>query len=199
MRQDDPPIERGLTRESVFRGKLLRVRVDTVALPDGRTAQREVVEHPGAVAVLALTEAGEVVLVRQYRYAVGASSLELPAGCLDRPGEGVEEAAQRELREETGWEARDWRYLCAFHPSPGILGETMHLLLAAGLTAGAPEPEEDEFVEAVTMPLEAALEAVLTGAIRDAKTMVALLWYGQFGGRTGQTPPAPPTQTLGGP
>ncbi|MEB3328093.1 MAG: NUDIX hydrolase [Candidatus Sericytochromatia bacterium] len=188
--------ERGLTREGVFKGRLLSVRVDTVALPDGRTAQREVVEHPGAVAVLPVAQDGTLLLVRQFRYAVGAMSLELPAGCLDRPGEPLEAAARRELREETGHDAARWTYLGRFHSSPGVLGETVHLWLAEGLTAGAPSPDEDEWVAVVPMALSEALEAIQRGEIRDAKTVVGLLWLARFGQATKQQAPQPPPATL---
>ena len=100
MSRDDAHLrERGLTQEIVFKGSLLRIRLDTVVLPNGEIANREIVDHPGAVAVVALTDAGDVLLVRQWRYAIGALSLELPAGCLDVPGEAVTAAAARELRE----------------------------------------------------------------------------------------------------
>ncbi|MEB3221620.1 MAG: NUDIX hydrolase [Candidatus Sericytochromatia bacterium] len=186
--------ERGITREDVFRGKIVNVRVDTVVLPDGRTTQREVVDHPGAVAVIARDADGRLLLVRQFRYAVGASSLELPAGCLDRAGEGLEAAARRELAEETGHSAGDWTYLGRFHSSPGILAETMHLWLAEALTPGAPSPEDDEFVTVETVTLPEALEYVRLGRIHDAKTIVGLLWLAQFGGTTGQT--LPPTSDI---
>jgi ADP-ribose pyrophosphatase len=193
---EQEPIERGLTREAVFKGKIVSVRVDTVALPDGRTTQREVVEHPGAVAVLPVTEDGALLLVRQFRYAVGEMSLELPAGCLDRPGECVEAAARRELQEETGHTAQTWTYLGRFHSSPGILGETMHLWLAEGLIPGRPSPDEDEWVSVVPMPLAEALEAVQCGEIHDAKTILGLLWLARFGGTTKQQAPRPGPTTL---
>ena len=196
MTPDDAHLrERGLTQEIVFKGNLLRIRLDTVALPNGAIANREIVDHPGAVAVLALTDAGEVLLVRQFRYAIGALSLELPAGCLDVPGEPVSAAAARELREETGLAAARWTYLGRFHSSPGFATETTHLLVAEGLTEVGAEPGAEEFLELERVPLAEALAMLRRGEIRDSKTMVGLLWYQQFGLATEQTPPVASTVT----
>lgn len=191
MSRDDAHLrERGLTQEIVFKGNLLRIRLDTVALPNGEIANREIVDHPGAVAVVALTDAGEVLLVRQWRYAIGALSLELPAGCLDVPGEAVTAAAARELREETGREAARWTYLGRMHASPGFTTETTHLLAAEGLADVGATPTGDEFLELEAVPLPEALAMVQRGDIRDAKTIVGLLWYQQFGLTSQQRPPA---------
>jgi ADP-ribose pyrophosphatase len=183
--------ERGLTQEIVFRGNLLRIRVDTVALPNGEIANREIVEHPGAVAVVALTTDEQVLMVRQFRYAVGGCSLELPAGCLDHVGEEVEAAAVRELSEETGYEAESLVYLGRFHSSPGFSSEVTHLFAARGLRAvRAAHTDADEFVELAPVPLADALEMIRRGEIADAKTIVGLLWLKQFGDvATGQMPP----------
>lgn len=190
MNRDDAHLrERGLTQEIVFKGHLLRIRLDTVALPNGEIANREIVDHPGAVAVVALTEAGEVLMVRQWRYAIGALSLELPAGCLDVPGEPVASAAARELREETGREAARWTYLGRVHASPGFTTETTHILAAEGLSDVGAAPMPDEFLELETIPLASALEMIKRGEIRDAKTIVGLLWHQQFGLSSLQRPP----------
>lgn len=192
MLEENAPLqERGLTQESVFRGEIFKVRVDAVALPDGSVTQREIVEHPGAIAVLPLTADGKVVLVRQFRYAIGGVTLEIPAGKLDRPGEPPLAAAQRELAEETGYRAESWRYLGLLHPTPGFATEKLHLFLATGLVSGPPSLEADEFIDVVELPVAEAVEAVFKGAITDAKTMTALLWRERFGDATGQTLPLP--------
>jgi ADP-ribose pyrophosphatase len=181
--------ERGLTQEIVFKGHLLRIRVDTVALPNGEIANREIVEHPGAVAVVAV-EDGNVLMVRQFRYAINSLSLELPAGCLDKAGEEVEAAAARELSEETGYDADRLIYLGRIHSSPGFSSEVTHLLAAEGLKAArAAHTDADEFVDLVPVPLEQAYEMIHRGEITDAKTVAGLLWTRHFGLNSSQTPP----------
>jgi ADP-ribose pyrophosphatase len=182
--------ERGLTQEIVFRGQLLRIRVDTVALPNGQVANREIVEHPGAVAVVARTEDGQVLLVRQFRYAVNDFSLELPAGCLDVPGEDETTAIVRELSEETGYAARSMIYLGCIHSSPGFSSERTHIFATEGLAAArTAHPAEDEFLDLVQVPFEEALAMIKRGEIKDAKTIAGLLWVQHFGSSTEQQPP----------
>jgi ADP-ribose pyrophosphatase len=182
--------ERGLTQEIVFRGHLLRIRVDTVALPNGQVANREIVEHPGAVAVVARTDQGHVLLVRQFRYAVNEFSLELPAGCLDVPGEEVTTAIIRELSEETGYAARHLIYLGCIHSSPGFSSERTHLFVTEGLTrARDAHPAEDEFLDLLEVPFEEALAMIKRGEIKDAKTIAGLLWVQNYGTTTEQQPP----------
>lgn len=191
MHHDDAHLrERGLTQENVFKGHILRVRVDAVVLPNGQMANRELVEHPGAVAVVPIDALGRVVLVRQYRYPIDAVTLELPAGKLDSPGEDLAAAIRRELREETGCrDCAELIYLGVMHPSPAISNEAIYMFAASGFTEGEPETDADEFVETVRMSLDAALEAVATGAITDAKTIMGLFWVKQFGLTTRQQPP----------
>jgi ADP-ribose pyrophosphatase len=167
-------MERAIKQEMIFSGKLLTVRVDTVRLENGQEARREVVEHPGAAVIVAVDEKQNVLLVRQYRYAVGQDSLELPAGTCER-GEPVEETAPRELEEETGHTAARWEPLGRFFSSPGILTEEMHLFLARDLAEGAARPEGDEDLHLLRLPLEEAVAMVLRGEIHDAKTMIGLL------------------------
>ncbi|MEW5762317.1 MAG: NUDIX hydrolase [Bacillota bacterium] len=164
----------------VFRGKILNVRVDTVILPDGREGTREVVEYAGAVTILPLTEAGEVVLVRQYRYPVGRTLLEIPAGKVEA-GEDPLACARRELREETGYEAERWEKLLTFYSTPGFTSEKMHLYLATELKAGPQMPDGDEFVEVVQVPFREALAMVRNGTICDAKSVVGLLFAAHLG------------------
>ena len=168
-------------RRTVYEGRILSLEVDRVVEPSGKEVDREVVRHRGSVGILPVTEDGRLVLVRQYRYAVQEDLLEIPAGHID-PGESPDEAARRELIEETGYTASTWRKLAEFFPAPGFTDERMHLFLATGLRAGEPSPEDDESIECVSIPLEEALDLLRTGAVADAKTLVALLWREALGG-----------------
>jgi ADP-ribose pyrophosphatase len=141
----------------------------------GTMVSREVIEHPGAVAVAAVDEDGHVVLIRNHRLAVGTTLIEIPAGTLAE-GETPLEAARRELAEETGYRAESWRLITQLWMSPGILRERMHVYHAAGLRAGTPSPEETEEIEVFRVPWERALAMVGDGSIQDAKTVAALLF-----------------------
>lgn len=165
--------EKTLTSREVYRGRILRVREDTVRLPNGKTAEREVAEHPGGVGILAL-DGGDVLLVRQYRYAFSRVLTEIPAGKRE-PGEEPFVTAQRELREEIGATAGKWTELGALIASPGCYGEVLYLYMAQELTFGETHPDEDEFLDVVRMPFDRAVELCMTGELTDAKTVVALL------------------------
>lgn len=165
--------EKTLTSREVYRGRILRVREDTVRLPNGKTAEREVAEHPGGVGILAL-DGGDVLLVRQYRYAFSRVLTEIPAGKRE-PGEEPFVTAQRELREEIGATAGRWTELGALIASPGCYGEVLYLYMAQELTFGDTHPDEDEFLDVVRMPFDRAVELCMTGELTDAKTVVALL------------------------
>lgn len=167
--------ERGLTQEAAFRGHLVKVRVDTVALPNGETAQREIVEHPGAVAVIPVTAEGKIVLVRQFRYPINQITLELPAGKLEL-GEQPEITCMRELAEETGFKADHLEKLTEFVVAPGYTTERITLFKATGLSPTTAMLDEDEFVETVEVTFDEALAMVRDGRIFDAKTMIGLLW-----------------------
>lgn len=192
MNQEDAHLrERGVTQERVFSGKLLRIRVDTVILPNGEMANREIIEHPGAAAVVPLTADGRVHLVRQYRYPIDAITLELPCGKLEHLGESVEAAALRELTEETGChQPRQFVYLGATHSTPGCSNEVIHLFAAKDFTEGDACADPDEFLELVTVPLSEAIAMIRRGAITDSKTIIGLLWVSQFGLASEQLPPA---------
>lgn len=166
--------EKPLSADYKYRGRIINLRVDTAELPNGATATREVVEHPGGVCVAALTEDGCLLFVRQFRYPYQTVLLELPAGKLD-PGEDPLEAGKRELREETGAKASRYESLGTLYPSPGYCGEIIHLYTASGLTFGETAPDEDEFLEVEKIPLEEAARMVLEGEIPDAKTQAAVL------------------------
>jgi len=165
--------ERVLESRRVYEGRVVSLRVDKVALPDGRSALREVAEHAPVVVVVPLDEEGNVLLVRQYRLPVEQLLLELPAGGIDA-GESVEEAVQRELREETGQRAAHLERLGSFFVSPGYSDELMHLFLATGLEHSPLVADSDESIEVVRMPLTDALALVEREEICDAKTIIGL-------------------------
>lgn len=148
---------------------------------DGREISREVIRHPGAVVILPMLDDGRVCLIRNFRPAVNAWLIEIPAGTLEPPIP-VLDMAHRELKEETGYRAAKMELLAQFYVSPGILDEKMHLYVATGLTAGEPEREEQELIENLIVPFEEALAMVDRGEIVDAKTIVGLmLWKGRLG------------------
>lgn len=167
--------EKRLNSETVFKGKLLHVLRDMVSLPDGAAAVREYITHPGAVVVIALKENGKLLFERQFRYPVGQVFLELPAGKIDA-GEDITETARRELLEETGYIASEWRYLGVMHPCIGYANERIEIFLATGLTEGEARLDEGEFLELTELSLEEAREAVREGQITDAKTITCLFW-----------------------
>ncbi|NPV70892.1 MAG: NUDIX hydrolase [Firmicutes bacterium] len=169
--------EKLIERKTVHNGKILTLNVDRVALPGGGVATREVVLHPGAAAVVALDDAGNVLLVEQYRYPAGATLLEIPAGKLD-PGEDPLGCARRELGEEAGVTARDWERLGSFFTSPGFSSEVIHVFLASGLEPVRPGealPDDDELLRVEHVPLADARDLISNGRIRDAKTVAGLL------------------------
>ena len=171
--------ERDLTEhtvdsKTVYRGRLLHVQEDTVRLPDGSTARREYVLHPGAAVILAMPDEHTVIMERQYRYPLRAHVYELPAGKIDA-GEAPLETAQRELLEETGYRARDWRHLLTTYPAVGYSGERIELYLARELEHVGHALDEGEFLEVFTLPLADALQWVRSGRIVEAKTIMALL------------------------
>ena len=166
-----------------YAGKLLTLKEDQVRLPDGRIATREYVLHQGAVMVIPLFEDDSVLLERQYRYALRNHFLELPAGKVD-PGEAPLAAARRELLEETGYSARDWRHLITLHPCVGYSNEKVELFLAQQLTHEGHPGEDGEFIECVRMSLHEALERSRQGEVTEPKTIVGLLWAEKL--QTGQ-------------
>ena len=166
--------EKTLSSEKIFDGKILHIRRDTVLLPDGHQAFREVVDHPGGVCVLALDGQNRALLVRQFRYPYMQLLRELPAGKLEY-GEDPREAAVRELREETGAVAGRFESLGELYPSPGYCGEIIRMYLARDLQFGESHLDEDEFLDLERIPFAALVQEVLSGEIRDAKTIAAVL------------------------
>ena len=169
-----PHFEKTLSSKRIFDGKIIRVCHDSVLLENGETAMREVVYHNGGVCILPLTENGEVIFVRQFRYPYKEEVLELPAGKLNL-GEDPFESAVRELKEETGAEAKKYTSLGRLYPSPGYCGEIITMYLAQQLSFGEQNLDEDEFLNIVKIPFDEAVEMVLNGEIPDAKTQTAIL------------------------
>ena len=167
--------ETRVSSEKIFDGNIISLSVDTVRLPNGKEATREYVRHPGAVCVVPLTDEGEVICVRQYRYPFSRVTLEIPAGKLDSKSEDHEAAALRELSEETGATCREIRFIGELHTSPAILDEVIYMYVARGLDFGEQHPDDDEFLSVVRLPIEKAVEMIVSGEIKDAKTQAAIL------------------------
>lgn len=165
---------RVLRRSLIYQGRIVRLFKETLEI-DGHRMVRDTIEHPGAVVIVPMLGRSRVVLVRQYRRAVDRMLLELPAGTLE-PGEPKLACARRELREETGWQARRWRRIGQFYAAPGMISEQLTVFLAQDLSPVPLEPEPDEMVEPVVLPLRDALAKVRSGAICDAKTIIGLLF-----------------------
>jgi ADP-ribose pyrophosphatase len=170
----EPAPERVVASDRRFEGRICNVRTDTVEMENGKTAQREIVEHDPVVAIVPVDENGNVVLVRQYRLATEQVLLEVPAGIVE-PGEDIEPAAQRELQEETGMRAGTLISLGGFYASPGFLTEYIHVFLAQDLTESRLDADDDEDIVVKRMPLSQALGLIDTGGIIDAKSIVGLL------------------------
>jgi ADP-ribose pyrophosphatase len=175
MTRDEHLIETCAASKSVFEGKILHVFVDDINLPNGGKGFREYIKHIGAVAVLPLTDDGNVICVRQYRYAVGKVTIEIPAGKLDASDEDPRKAALRELREETGARCKSLEPLGMYLASPAILDEKINLYLARGLDFGETDPDDDEFIDVVQIPLSEMVDRVMSGEILDGKTQLAVL------------------------
>lgn len=167
--------EKTLSGKRVFDGRVIKVRVDEVMLPNGNTSTREVIEHNGGVCVAALTDEGEVLLVRQYRYPYGDVILEIPAGKRDITGESPLQCGMRELKEETGATAETFYPLGELYPSPGYCGEVIWMFAAKGLTFGEQHTDEDEFLSVEKIPLDTLVDMIMDGKIADAKTQTAIL------------------------
>jgi ADP-ribose pyrophosphatase len=171
--------EHFVSGEEVYAGKFIRVRRDVVRLPDGGETAREYVQHPGAVAVVALFDDDRVLLERQHRFPHRRDFIELPAGKLE-PDEPHFETAKRELREETGYVAAEWTRLGLIHPTIAYSDEAIELWLARGLEAREAKLDEGEFLEVLTLPFDEALAMVRDGRITDGKTVAGLLWVRAF-------------------
>ncbi len=172
---DDPLIERRLGGRTLLEGGFLEVRRDDVLLPDGHRATREYIAHNGAVAVVPLLDDGRLVLVRQYRYPIGKSIVEFPAGKRD-DGEDLLACARRELQEETGYRAREWAFACEIHNAAAYSTESIWIYFARGLLAGPQRLDAGEFVEVLTLDEPALDRLAASGGLPDVKTLIGLQW-----------------------
>jgi ADP-ribose pyrophosphatase len=160
--------------EYKYRGRIINLRVDQIHTESGYQGIREIIEHPGAVAIVPIDDRQQIILVKQYRAAVGKITIEVPAGTLSK-GEDPLACAQRELKEETGYQAAQIDRIGGVYTAPGISSEFIHLYLATGLTAGESATEEDESIDLLRVSLPQAIEMINDGAINDAKSVSALL------------------------
>lgn len=173
IQNQDSLTETQLDSERVFDGMLLKVERDHVRLPDGKTAVREYIRHPGAVVIIAVLPDGRLILERQFRYPLRRSFIELPAGKID-PGEAIEACARRELREEVGYEAARWTHLGTLHPCIGYSDERIEVFLAEDLTHVGHQWDEGEFLEVLSLSPAELDAAVVSGDVTDGKTLSAL-------------------------
>lgn len=176
--QSSQPKAKLFSSRTVYRGPVFWVTTDDVQEPGGVRVRRDVVHHSGSVVILAVDESRPrpcVLLERQYRHAANDYLWEVPAGRID-PGETAAYAAKRELLEETGYTAKNWRRILKFYASPGFVAETMSVYLATGLHPGSAQPEADEVIQNRLVTLPVALRMVLNGTIRDGKTISSILW-----------------------
>ena len=164
-----------LDGETAYDGNFLKVSRDRIQLPDGSISHREYIRHPGAVVILPLLDDGRVLLERQFRYPNDQVFIEFPAGKID-PGEEHLECARRELEEETGYTATDWRFVCTIHNAIAYSDEHLEIFLARGLTAGTPKLDAGEFLETFTTTVPELLEMVRRGEITDVKTIIGAFW-----------------------
>lgn len=167
--------EKTVGSTEIYKGKIIDVFCDDILLPDGKAGKREYIKHVGAACVVPVTDKGEVVIVRQFRYPFHAVLTEIPAGKLDGKGEDPLEAAKRELKEETGAEAAEMIYMGAYYPTCAYSDEVIHMYLAKGLSYGDTHFDDDEFIEYETVPLKDLVDDVMNGKIKDGKTQTALL------------------------
>jgi ADP-ribose pyrophosphatase len=166
--------EKTIHSEKIFSGRVINLRVDTVQTPNGGNSTREIVEHPGGVGIIPINEKNEVLMVRQFRKPVEEVCLEIPAGKLNY-GEDPLECGIRELEEETGYKAKNVQSLGNFYTTPGFSNEVLHIYMATGLYKGELNLDEDEFVEVEAIPLNKLHDMVMSGEIRDAKSIIAIL------------------------
>jgi len=168
-------LEKTLNPKTVWRGRFFAFKSDEVELPDGRVTVRDIVEHPGAVAIIPILSDGRILLVRQYRYAVGKELLEIPAGTIEA-GESPQECAVRELSEETGYEAERMKELTRFYTAPGYSSELIHIFVAEGLKSGSRNLEEDEEIKVEAFKPDEILNMISRHVIEDGKTICGILY-----------------------
>lgn len=169
--------EKRVDSKLIFKGKILTLKYDTVVLPNGAESTREIIEHPGAVAVVPIANDGRIVLVRQYRYPIGQVMLEIPAGKLDQ-GEQPDACARRELAEETGYIAEELTKMTSIYTTPGFTDEIIHIYVAKNLTMTEQHPDEDEFINVELFTKSQLKEMIANGTICDAKSLIGLFMAG---------------------
>ncbi len=167
--------EKTLKTEDIYKGNIIKVQNLTVSLPNGKEATRDIVLHPGASVVVPVNENGEIYMVRQFRKPLDFTTLELPAGKLDSPGEDPKICAERELIEETGLRAQSMEHLISIHTTPGFCNEVIHMYMATGLTQGEPCTDEDEFLDVDKIHVSQLVDMILEHKITDAKTIIGVL------------------------
>jgi len=177
--------EHTLATEKIFEGRRINLRVDRVVLPSGRETTREIAAYPDSVGIVALDEEENVILVRQYRHAVGRTLLEIPAGGMEK-GESPEQSALRELEEETGYTAADIEEIGGIYAAPGYSTEFLHLFVATGLRQGPSRNDEDEEIEVVSVPLKDIPQMIRSGELCDGKSVVGLLTLLLYRGECGE-------------
>ena len=165
--------------QTIYEGKIIKVERDIALLENGKEAVREVVRHPGGVGVVAMDDKGYIYMVRQFRYPFYETTLEIPAGKLDRAGEDTKDAGIRELREETGLVAETIEYLGTFYATPGFCDEKLSLYFATNLHQGETDPDDDEFVECEKYHISELIDMINNGEIHDAKTVIGILMVKQ--------------------
>lgn len=168
-------IEKTIATEEIFNGRIIKVRVDKVTLPDGNESTREVVEHAGAVAIVAVDDENNIWMVRQYRKPVEQVLLEIPAGTMEANEEPLA-CAKRELEEETGLKADKWESILTYFSAPGFCNEKLYIFLARDLTGGQINPDDDEFLETGKIPLEQAYQLIFHGQIIDGKSIIGITY-----------------------
>jgi ADP-ribose pyrophosphatase len=171
--------EKQIKSEKLFDGKILKLYFDQVRLPNGKTATREKISHPGAVGIVPITDDGNVLLVRQYRYPVDDITIEIPAGKIDKKEE-PEKCARRELAEEVGAINGDLKLLSSFYTTPGFCDEVLHLYIATGFNMSQNNLDEDEFLDIVSVKHEEAVKWIMEGKIKDSKTIIGILMAMNF-------------------
>lgn len=168
------PNEITIKSDQVFEGKMINLRVDTVLLPGEKKATREIIEHPGAVAIVPITKDNKIIMVKQFRKPVESILLEIPAGKIDKNEEPLA-CAKRELKEETGYESRNMKFLFSFYTSAGFSNEIIHLYVAKDLISGEACPDEDEYIEIEYIKINELVKMIYDGKIKDSKTIMAIL------------------------
>jgi ADP-ribose pyrophosphatase len=176
MDNEENPETAVARHEVIYRGKIVDLEVDTVRMPSGRDMIREVVKHPGGVVAIPVLDTGNLLLIRQFRYPLQKYILEFPAGKLDRVHSPLDNI-RRELEEETGYLAKEMRFVFSFHTTPGFCDEIIHLYLATGLVRAEQRLEEGEHITVVSYTPDECLHLIDTGEIADAKTILGILWY----------------------